>query len=532
MYQALYRKYRPSTFSEVSGQQHITVTLKNQLKTGRISHAYLFTGSRGTGKTSCAKILAKAANCLQLQEGDPCNMCQNCTGIDNGSYLDILEIDAASNNGVDNIRDLRDSANFPPSNLKYRVYIIDEVHMLSGSAFNALLKTLEEPPAHVIFILATTEVNKLPLTILSRCQRFDFRRIEVSDITERINFIAEKEGFSITPDAAFMIGTLADGALRDALSILDLCVGHSRQVTAQVVREVCGIAPRDYLIELADYIKSSDTGKALALIDQLHNSSIDMQRLCEELISHYRNLMIIKTAKNPQKLILCPPDELEKLKEQAKSISLEFIMCAQNILADTLSLIPQGNRRAQVEMAVIKLCTPSLSTRPEAILARLERLERAIKSGARAETSTPPEPAAPPAHQVPPVADIVRKPEPKVKNPKPAADPDNIQPFSDWPKVMNILSKNCPLLYGVLQGSTAYIQEDLLLIDSKNSQFRDLVKGKSPVYRDEIRKAAQEVTGRVFRLGPYKPPQDQKADQDDPFDRFLDSIAGLNIPEN
>ncbi|HHW45792.1 MAG TPA: DNA polymerase III subunit gamma/tau [Clostridiales bacterium] len=530
MYQALYRKYRPSAFSEVSGQQHITVTLKNQLKTGRISHAYLFTGSRGTGKTSCAKILAKAVNCLNLQDGDPCNECENCKGIDNGSYLDILEIDAASNNGVDNIRDLRESANFPPANLKYRVYIIDEVHMLSVSAFNALLKTLEEPPSHVIFILATTEVHKLPLTILSRCQRFDFRRIDPSDISQRINFIAQKEGFSITPDAAFMIGTLADGALRDALSILDLCVGHSKQVTAEVVREVCGIAPRDYLIELADYIKSLDTGKALSLIDQLHNSSIDMQRLCEELISHYRNLMIIKTTNNPEKLIVCQPDELEKLKTQAKDISLEFIMHAQNVLADTLRLIPQGNRRAQMEMAVIKLCTPDLSTSIESVLARIERLERAVKAGVIFKESEP-KSDTPPAPESLPADNTTSEPKPKAKKPETAADPDNMQPFSDWPKVMSILSKNCPLLYGVLQGSTAYIQDDLLLIDSKNSQFRDLVKGKSSVYRDEIRKAAQEVTGRVFRLGPYKP-QTQKAEESDPFDRFLDSIAGLYIPDN
>ena len=242
MYQALYRKYRPRSFSEVVGQDHITDTLQNELKSGRISHAYLFTGSRGTGKTTCAKILAKAVNCLSLQEGDPCNTCENCTGIDDGSVLDILEIDAASNNGVENIRELRENAVFTPAKGKYRVYIIDEVHMLSTGAFNALLKTLEEPPSHVVFILATTEVHKLPATILSRCQRFDFKRIEPEVIAGRLAFVAKEEGLDLTGDAALLIASMADGGMRDALSILDLCAGQEGTIDEKMVEKVSGRA--------------------------------------------------------------------------------------------------------------------------------------------------------------------------------------------------------------------------------------------------------------------------------------------------
>ena len=255
-YQALYRKYRPQTFSDVVGQEHITETLKKELAEGKTVHAYLFTGTRGTGKTSCAKILAKAANCLNNNNGDPCLECESCLSIKDGENTDIVEIDAASNNSVDSIRELRDLISFAPSSSKYRVYIIDEVHMLTISAFNALLKTLEEPPQHVIFILATTEVHKLPATILSRCQRFDFRRIDNEKICERIQYIADKEGLTVTDDAATLIAAAADGGMRDALSILDLCASSSKNIDEATVESVCAMAGNDYLLELADCIKN------------------------------------------------------------------------------------------------------------------------------------------------------------------------------------------------------------------------------------------------------------------------------------
>ncbi|MDO5448424.1 MAG: DNA polymerase III subunit gamma/tau [Clostridia bacterium] len=283
MYQALYRKWRPQVFADVVGQDHITTTLMNEIETGRHSHAYLFTGSRGTGKTTCAKIFAKAVNCEHPINGDPCNECETCKGIDSGAIMDVIEIDAASNNGVDNIRDIRDEANFTPVNGKYRVYIIDEVHMLSTGAFNALLKTLEEPPAHVKFILATTEVHKLPATILSRCQRFDFKRITPEDIAKRLAYVAGEEGLELEADAAMLIARLADGALRDALSILDQCIGHSRHITLDVVNATVGLAGKEYLFALSASILNKDSASALAQINTLHNNSCDMERLCNEL---------------------------------------------------------------------------------------------------------------------------------------------------------------------------------------------------------------------------------------------------------
>ncbi len=316
MYQVLYRKYRPQVFSDIAGQEHVTSTLANELREGKISHAYLFNGSRGTGKTTCARILAKAVNCLDPRDGNPCNECEMCRGIDNGSILDVIEIDAASNRGVDNIRDLTDEAAFTPANAKYRVYIIDEVHMLTIEAFNALLKTLEEPPEHVKFILATTEVHKLPPTILSRCQRFDFRRIPVEDIVKRLKYVCQSEGLSIDDSAAALVAGIADGALRDALSLLDQCASRSKNITAQVVESAAGMAGKTYLYDLADALNNKDAAKVFGMIDDLHNASCDMERLCSELISHFRNLMVVKTVKKAEGLIVCTAEELEKIAAQ------------------------------------------------------------------------------------------------------------------------------------------------------------------------------------------------------------------------
>ena len=358
MYQALYRKWRPKVFSDVVGQDHITTTLMNEIKTGRHSHAYLFTGSRGTGKTTCAKIFAKAVNCEHPVNGDPCNECETCKGLDSGSVLDVIEIDAASNNGVDNIRDIRDEANFTPVSGKYRVYIIDEVHMLSTGAFNALLKTLEEPPEHVKFILATTEVHKLPATILSRCQRFDFKRISPEDIAKRLAFVAEQEGLVLDNEAAMLIARLADGALRDALSILDQCIGHSKEITVNVVNDTVGLAGKDYLFSLSTAILQKDGAKALTIINDLHEKSCDMERLCNELINHYRNLMVCKAVNNPKELIVCAESELIEYKNLASQYTMDAILEALNVLGETLTNLRKGlNRRVETEMAIVKLCS-------------------------------------------------------------------------------------------------------------------------------------------------------------------------------
>lgn len=357
MYQALYRKWRPQVFADVVGQDHITTTLMNEIKTGRHSHAYLFTGSRGTGKTTCAKIFAKAVNCEHPVDGDPCGECKTCKGIDSGSVMDVIEIDAASNNGVDNIRDIRDEANFTPVGGKYRVYIIDEVHMLSTGAFNALLKTLEEPPEHVKFILATTEVHKLPATILSRCQRFDFKRITPEDIAGRLAYVAEKEDLTLDADAAMLIARLADGALRDALSIMDQCIGHSRNITVDVVNETTGLAGKDYLFSLSDAILRMDSATALEKINELHNRSCDMERLCNELTNHFRNLMICRAVNNPKDLIVCSLQDLTEYMNSAKQYSMDRILEVLNVLGDTVTNLRKGlNRRVEMEIAVIKLC--------------------------------------------------------------------------------------------------------------------------------------------------------------------------------
>ena len=377
LYRVLYRKWRPKTFEDVTGLPQVTQTLKQELVAGRIAHAYLFTGSRGTGKTTCAKILAKAINCLNPIDGEPCGTCEICRGIDEGSVTDVVEIDAASNNGVDNIRMLREEAGFTPAMAKYRVYIIDEVHMLSIGAFNALLKTLEEPPAHVVFILATTEVHKMPATILSRCQRFEFKRISPDDSAQRLCYIAREEGADLDDEAALLIARLADGALRDALSILDQCIGVSNHVTTEVVCSTVGIVGREHLYQLVDAAASQNSAKALELIDQLYRGSKDMARLCEELSVYFRNMMLIKTMKDARAFIPVSEEEFQSLTKQALSLSLTAILHGLDTIQDALEKIYRGaNARITFEMTMIQLCTPQLDTSAEALLRRIDALER------------------------------------------------------------------------------------------------------------------------------------------------------------
>ncbi len=376
LYRALYRKWRPQVFSDVSGQGHITETLMNEISSGRLSHAYLFTGSRGTGKTTCAKILAKAVNCLNPQNGSPCNECMICKGIDDGSILDVTEIDAASNNSVDNIRDLRDEVNFTPAAAKYRVYIIDEVHMLSTGAFNALLKTLEEPPEHVLFILATPEVQKLPATIHSRCQRFDFRRIPPEDIAARLMTVANNEGLNLSEDAALLIARISDGALRDALSILDQCAGYNEPITVTTVSNAAGLLGKDYLFDLSDAILNEDSSAVLSIIDRLHSSSCDMERLMSELVNHFRNIMMAKTTKTPEKFIVCTPHELERYKKNGQAITYGSVLHIMETLCKEASQLKySAHQRAQTEATLIRLCTPALSTDNSAMVRRIDELE-------------------------------------------------------------------------------------------------------------------------------------------------------------
>lgn len=379
MYKVLYRKWRPQTFSDVAGQTHITETLMNEVRENRLAHAYLFTGTRGTGKTSCAKILSKAINCLHPVNGNPCNECEICKGIDSGSVMDVVEIDAASNRGIEDIRALRDESAFSPAQATYRVYIIDEVHMLTIEAFNALLKTLEEPPEHVKFILATTEVQKLPSTILSRCQRFDFRRIESEDIADRLMYVCSHENAEITRDAAMLIARISDGGMRDALSLLDRCLSITRDVNASVVTDAAGIMNKSYLLSMAHAFKEHDSSKALALIDELHKSSCDAERLCSELTNYFRNILIIKTSKKPQDIIIATDEEINELKDISSEFSPAEIFNILNILNEASSAAKRTqNKRIEAEMAVIKICAPGMSNDFSALIARIESLEKQL----------------------------------------------------------------------------------------------------------------------------------------------------------
>ena len=359
MYRALYRKWRPQRFEDVVGQRAIVTALKNQITANRVGHAYLFTGVRGTGKTTCAKIFAKAVNCLHPVNGDPCGECEICKGIDNGSILDVVEMDAASNNGVDDIRDLRDETAYTPSACKYKVYIIDKVHMLSTAAFNALLKTLEEPPAHVIFILATTEIQKVPATILSRCQRYDFTRIGPEDIARRVEYIAGEEKLELSPDGAELIARLADGALRDALSILDTCAGVTAKIDADVVRRMAGVTDRSYLFRISDALEAQDGATALAQLAQLRQQSVDVKRLTEELIAHYRALMLAALPGGQSLLSGVSPEEEALYLEKGPQLGQREAIRAIRALGSALEHMTRGSdQRIELELALFGLSEP------------------------------------------------------------------------------------------------------------------------------------------------------------------------------
>lgn len=571
MYQVLYRKYRPRVFADVYGQDHVTSTLKNEIKEGRISHAYLFTGSRGTGKTTCAKILAKAVNCPNAVDGEPCNACEICKGLDSGTIYDVVEIDAASNNGVDNIRDLREEVNYTPTRGKYRVYIIDEVHMLSTGAFNALLKTLEEPPAHVIFILATTEVHKLPATILSRCQRFDFKRIQPETMAVRLQQVAGLEGMELAPDAATLIARIADGALRDGLSILDQCAGRSKQITAQLVSEVAGLAGREALYRLSDAVLARDSNAAVEELAQLHENSYDMERLCVEMINHFRNFMMVKTVKKSRELIICTDDEYKHIEESAGQFTLAQILRGLDLFQSTLVKIKGGaTPRIEMEMAFIRLCEPKLETDPDAINQRLSALERAVQNGvpatsvkavqspapaarpAPAQPTVPPTPQPAPAAAAPapepepvpatsaepvsapvpepapvqPEPPVSREPAAAAPSPAPAADSEQ-KLFMQWADLMEILHRTDIALFGVLSGSQGYTRGEFFLIDSPNPTIKEFIKIST--HAKAIRAALHELTGHNYKLGLFKKKSTEQAPRRDPLEDLLSKARENHI---
>ena len=484
MYLALYRKWRPRVFSDVVSQEHITRTLQNQIRTGRTAHTYLFTGSRGTGKTTCSKILAKAVNCLHPVDGNPCLECSVCKGIEDGSILDVVEMDAASNNSVDDVRELRDEASYAPSVCKYRVYIIDEVHMLSTSAFNALLKIMEEPPPHVLFILATTEVHKVPQTIVSRCQQYDFRRIRPADSARRMLEISEQEEFTLEPDAAALIARLADGGMRDALSLLDQCAAFSDHIDLRTVADTAGIAGSEHLFALSGAILQKDAAAAISKVGELYDNAKGVDRLVSELIGHFRNVMLCKSVADPQNLVVCLPDEMERFMALAKALPLsrilEILAAFQRCL-DALSR--SGSKKVELEMTLIRLCaSPEPAQTPPELAQRLEKLERQA-----AQTIAP----------APPKAPVSEAP---VSRPAsdPAAEGEGSRPMAQWEGLLGELSRSEPALYVMLEGSRAYISGGIVLIESPNPMLKSLLLTDN--IGAKLADVVEQTLGRRYRL--------------------------------
>ena len=528
MYRALYRKWRPRRFADVVGQQPIVTALQNQIAAGRIGHAYLFTGTRGTGKTSCAKIFAKAVNCLDTTSPDPCGECAVCKGIDEGTVLDVSEIDAASNNSVDDIRDLRDETAYLPAMCRYKVYIIDEVHMLSTSAFNALLKTMEEPPEHVIFILATTEVQKVPATILSRCQRYDFARITAKDIAGRLEYVAGEEKIELDPAAAELIGRLADGALRDALSILDTCAGVSNTVDEALVRRMAGVTDRQYLFEISDAIAAGDSVKALEEIARLRQQSVDMRRLCMELAAHYRNLMLCALPGGNELLTGTSPEE-EAAYQARKDFPQRQAVRAINAFGAALEKMARGtDQRIELELAVFSL------TQPEAAPATVvQAAAPAAQPFAATPTPFVATAAAPGPVTIPPVQEagtpppvvgeppvfepelppLPEQPAPapqKAARPKPSAPAGPPQPFPQWSAVLEVIAESDAMLYSFLQGTRAYYDGRRVLFECSDA-FRDYIKKNKDVSK-QIKETIYQVTHLNCFIGPYEAPRQEQPD--------------------
>lgn len=569
MYRALYRKWRPQRFEDVVGQRAIVAALKNQVAAGRVGHAYLFTGVRGTGKTTCAKIFAKAVNCLDPQNGDPCGQCAVCRGIDDGSILDVVEMDAASNNGVDDIRDLRDETAYTPSICRYKVYIIDEVHMLSTAAFNALLKTLEEPPAHVIFILATTEIQKVPATIRSRCQRYDFTRISPEDIAGRVAQVAGAEGLALTEAAAGLIARLADGALRDALSILDTCAGVTGQIDEDVVRRMAGVTDRSYLFRMSDALAARDAASALAELAALRQQSVDVKRLTEELIAHYRSLMLAALPGGRELLSGVSPEEEDLYLAKGPALGQREAVRAIRALGGALEHMARGSdQRIELELALFNLTAPDAQPAPAPAAAQASpapaarpqpaaQPQPAVRPFASGPVPAPAAeaPAAQPAPQAAPAAEAQPDPanlppwdEPSQTPPPPAeaapardeplppppaeeeaapppvedapaaqpafaADPQldkprrvagrDINPYPQWPEVVDRIRDTDPMLYGYLKKSKAYFDGVRVLIDGGKT-FRDFIRVNKGSQR-LIKKLIADVSGIAVPIGPYEP---------------------------
>lgn len=494
MYRVLYRKWRPKVFDDVIGQDHVVTTLKNEIKSEHISHAYLFTGSRGTGKTSCAKIFSKAINCPNSKDGNPCLECNICTGIDSGNILDITEIDAASNNGVENIRSIREEAFFMPSSCKYRIYIVDEVHMLSTGAFNALLKTLEEPPSHVIFILATTDIHKVPLTIISRCQRFNFYRILPKYIYEKLNYICKEENINIESEALNLISNISDGSLRDALSILDQFCNYSEEkVTLEIVKNTLGFINNEYISKLLEYIQNNNQSDLLLLIEDLYIKCINFSKACENIIDYYRNLLWFKTIKEPSKVNL----ELN-LPIKFKNNSVNEIIDCIEILKNSYQNMTNGSQtKYEFEICSLKICNT------------LHKISDSISIKEN------------------------NKEFPAENLSVPISSSQKIEEFPYWNDILELLEKNLKSksMVKAFKNSKAFESGNLLLIKSENSLVFEFLRDTS--HRDEVRSLIKQVTSKHYNLGPYKEePNFKPSKEKDLIDSLCEDALKNNINVN
>ncbi len=479
MYQALYRKWRPLSFADVLSQPQVTTTLQNQIKNSTTAHAYLFTGSRGTGKTTCARILAKAVNCEHPRpDGNPCLECSICRDAEDAVLSDLIEIDAASNNSVEDIRDLRDATVYTPERCKFKVYIIDEVHMLSPSAFNALLKIMEEPPEYVKFILATTEIHKVPATIISRCQRYDFRRIRQEDLVTRLLYIAQQEGIALEQDAAELMARLSDGGMRDAISLLDRCSAYGETITAQITAEAAGAAGRDYLLTILNAVHAGDTAQALQSIAQLHDASKDLQRLCEELILMLRDVMLLKATGNTA-LLHCMADEIPALRTLSDACDMDTIMAQLNAMQSCRERMGRAvNRRVELEMTLIRLCSrqpvvsagASAAANPAELQALYERIAQ-LENRAAQPVMTPEE-----AEVTKPHASPAPEPEPEVDFR--SLRSEDFQPVVQWAEILEECGKLNPAVLGTLAGSNAVAYANIMLIIAENPFFLTMFKDK------------------------------------------------------
>ncbi|MDL2253122.1 DNA polymerase III subunit gamma/tau [Ruminococcaceae bacterium OttesenSCG-928-I18] len=505
IYKALYRKWRPQTFSDVVGQEAITGALTNQVKAGRVGHAYLFTGTRGTGKTTCAKVLAKTVNCEAPTEEGPCGQCACCRGIEDGSILDVIEIDAASNNGVDDVRDLRDETVYRPGRCKYKVYIIDEVHMLSVQAFNALLKILEEPPSHVIFILATTEIHKVPATILSRCQRFDFTRIPADKIKARLLEVAGQEEIPLTQGAAGLISVLADGSMRDALSLLDTCASFGEEVDEERVRQMAGVTDKSYLFSLSEAAEQGDLPALLSLVATLRERSIDVKRLTEELIAHYRNFLLAAAAPEGGLLDFLPEDERTRYLRCVPAVEERRAIGALERLAAALDRMTRSqDPRVELELALFEIAGVGGQASVTPAADAKQAVQSASKNEAPLEKPAKAVPVASPKEPVAPArAALPREPLPqKQQNTPDKQPPDEIKPFEGWDAVIAETEKRDPMVYSYLKATKAYFDGKRVLIDGSGMflEFMRSNKNVSGVIKDAI----QAAGGKRFGIGPYK----------------------------